>query len=147
MYVGISRDPIKRLQLHKSQKDNKEKTEWIKELKKEGLSPELRFVIEASDSKAKALESQHIRKFGLENLLNKRGEDLQKKLEIRVDSNELLEMKQKANIHTNGNVSEYVRAIVAEINTASPSKIMEVVESGKKRFRKRRDTTRKKRKK
>jgi len=138
MYVGISRDPIKRLEGHKVQKDNKTKYNWIKKLKKEGLSPELRFVVEAEDSKAKALESQHIRKFGIENLLNKRAEDLSTRLEMRLDKNELLEITKRAKMFTNGNVSEYLRSVIAEINEANPSEIMRIVEAGQARCRKRR---------
>lgn len=138
MYVGISFDPIKRLGGHKSQKDNKKKFDWIKELKREGLSPELRFVVQAETKQAKALESQHIRKFGVENLLNKRAEDLQTKFEMRVDMNELLELKKRARIFTDGNVSEYVRAVIAEINSASVSDIMNVVEAGKEKIKRKR---------
>ena len=136
-YVGISRDPVKRLQNHKQEKSNKGKLAWIKELKKMGLSPELRFVTEADDKQAKALESKHIRKFGLENLFNKRAEDLSTKLEMRVDLNELIEIKTKAEMHTDGNVSEYIRTIITEINNASPSEIQRLVDLGKEKIRKR----------
>jgi len=108
-YVGSSFEPTKRFAHHLSKNDNPSKFKWINSLKKRGVVPELRFVVQGDKEDIKKLESKHIRKFDPKDLFNRRAEDRDRRIEFRLKPEEFFFVVGLAEKFSGGNVSVFIR--------------------------------------